>query len=42
MVLAESGHIDEYEGVKIRLTNNTVYDNVNKVQYLFMGLYWRS
>lgn len=36
VVLAESVSVDDDEGIKMRLVNNTVYDNVNKVR-LFLA-----
>ena len=40
VVIAESKHIDEYEGIKIRLSNNIAYDNVNKIPFYDSKMSW--
>jgi len=40
IVLAASEHIDRYDGVKMRLLNNTVYNNINKVPYYNPNYDW--
>ena len=40
IVLAESRHIDENEGIKMKLTHNTVYDNINKIPYYNKNYDW--
>eukprot|EP00586_Coscinodiscus_wailesii_P001337 CAMPEP_0172488786 /NCGR_PEP_ID=MMETSP1066-20121228/18518_1 /TAXON_ID=671091 /ORGANISM="Coscinodiscus wailesii, Strain CCMP2513" /LENGTH=651 /DNA_ID=CAMNT_0013256243 /DNA_START=59 /DNA_END=2014 /DNA_ORIENTATION=- len=40
IVLAESINIDDNEWVKMRLTNNIVYDNINKIPYYNPSYAW--
>mmetsp|Transcript_27583 Transcript_27583/g.41731 ORF Transcript_27583/g.41731 Transcript_27583/m.41731 type:complete len:585 (-) Transcript_27583:1085-2839(-) len=40
VVLAASEHIDENEGIKMKLMYNTVYDNINKVPYYNPNYAW--
>lgn len=40
VVLAVSQSIDTNEGIKMKLTNNTVYDNVNKIPYYNPNYAW--
>jgi len=40
VVLATSEHIDENTGIKMKLTYNTVYDNINKVPYYNPNYAW--
>ena len=40
IVLAESRNIDDNDWIKMRLTNNTVYDNMNKIPYYNPSYAW--
>jgi parallel beta-helix repeat protein len=40
VVLAEGAHVDDVDWIKMRLVNNFVYDNVNKIPYYNPNYAW--